>query len=44
MYIFKNLQVVVLPLLARVAWKLLQIGRDMLLITTSNIVTSFLLV
>jgi len=44
MYIFKNLQVVILPLLARVAWKRLQIGRDMLLIITSNIVTSFLLV
>jgi len=41
MYIFKNLQVVILPLLARVAWKRLQIGRDMLLIITSYIVTSF---
>jgi len=44
MYIFKNLQVVILPLLARVTWKRLQIGKDMLLIITSNIVTSFLLV
>jgi len=43
-YLFKNLQVVILPLLARVAWKRLQIGRDMLLIITSNIVTNFLLV
>jgi len=41
---FKNLQVVILPLYVRVAWKWLQIGRDMLLIITSNIVTSFLLV
>jgi len=44
MYIFKNLQVAILPLLARVAWKRLQISRDTLLIITSNIVTSFLLV
>jgi len=31
-----TLKVVNLPLLARVAWKRLQIGRDMLLIITSN--------
>jgi len=30
------LKVVILPLLARVAWKRLQIGTDMLLIITSN--------
>jgi len=29
MHIFKNLQIVILPLLARVAWKRLQIGRGL---------------
>jgi len=36
------LKVAILPMLASLAWKRLQIGMDMLPVATSTIVTSFL--